>query len=319
MFKLVKILLKREIKKSYFISFLIIITLFSFVVCSISYKNYKFSEKETIIINDKLSEEEYYKQYPSGLFDRYLYYYELYIKESINKIKLNNLYNDNELFSFENIYKVQVFLSIISIIVGSVLMLNEYKNGTIKLFLNKGLPRFKVFMLFLMCCLILLVILNLFLFLVYTLSLIIVSHSFELFKLKIPEILNGEIEYVNYYLKSFSKYLINIFPIIFIGLFSFCFSILCLNRLIVICVSFFLEVFGIVIFQWLLEYKIRFLMYTFLPYLDYTIFNDKLNIILFNMQYGTTLSLYNGSFILLFTLILMFALSLIRFVKRDIN
>ena len=120
MFKLVKILLKREIKKSYFISFLIIITLFSFVVCSISYKNYKFSEKETIIINDKLSEEEYYKQYPSGLFDRYLYYYELYIKESINKIKLNNLYNDNELFSFENIYKVQVFLSIISIIVGSV-------------------------------------------------------------------------------------------------------------------------------------------------------------------------------------------------------
>ena len=212
-----------------------------------------------------------------------------------------------------------IFLSIISIIIGSVIMLNEYKNGTIKMFLNKGLSRFKIFMSFLICCLILLVILNLFLFFVYTLSLIMVSHSLELFKLKIPTILNDEIVYVNYYLKSFNNYLINMLPIIFIGLFSFYFSIICLNRLMVISVSFFLNVFGIVIFQWLLENKIRFLMYTFLPYLDYTIFNDRLNIILFNMQYGTNLSLCNGNFILMITLLIMFILSAIAFIKRDIN
>lgn len=319
MLKLIKILLKREIKKSYFILFLIIITLFSLVVCSVSYKNYKFSEKETIIIDEKLSEEEYYIQYPNGLYDKYLSNYELYIKESTNKVKLNNLYNDSKLFLFENVYKAQVFLSIISIIIGSVIMLNEYKNGTIKMFLNKGLSRFKIFMSFLICCLILLVILNLFLFFVYTLSLIMVSHSLELFKLKIPTILNDEIVYVNYYLKSFNNYLINMLPIIFIGLFSFYFSIICLNRLMVISVSFFLNVFGIVIFQWLLENKIRFLVYTFLPYLDYTIFNDRLNIILFNMQYGTNLSLCNGNFILMITLLIMFILSAIAFIKRDIN
>lgn len=319
MFKLIGILLKREIKKSYFILFLIIITLFSLVVCSVSYKNYKFSEKETIIIDSKLSEEEYYVEYPNGSYDRYLSNYELYINESINEVKLNNLYIDSQLFLFENIYKVQVFLSIVSIIIGSVIMLNEYKNGTIKMFLNKGFSRFQIFMSFLICCLILIVILNLFLFFVYTLSLIMVSHSFELFKLKIPSILSDEIVYVNYYFKSFSKFLINMIPIVFIGLFSFCLSVICLNRLVVISVSFFLDVFGIVIFQWLLEYKIRFLMYTFLPYLDYTIFNDKLNIILFNMQYGTNLSLFNGNFILAFTLIIMFIFSLMLFIKRDIN
>ena len=319
MLRLIKILLKREIKKSYFILFLIIIILSSLVVCTISYKNYKFSEIDTIMIDSKLSEEEYYIKYSNGSYDRYLSNYELYINESINEVKLNNLYNDNKIFSFENIYKVQVFLSIISIIIGSVIILNEYKNGTIKMFLNKGLSRFKIFMSFLICCLVLLAILNLFLFFVYTLSLIMVSHSFELFKLKVPSILSDEIVYVNYYFKSFSKFLINMIPVVFIGLFSFCLSVICLNRLVVISVSFFLDVFGIVIFQWLLEYKIRFLMYTFLPYLDYTIFNDKLNIILFNMQYGTNLSLFNGNFILAFTLIIMFIFSLMLFIKRDIN
>lgn len=319
MLKLIKILLKREIKKSYFILFLIIITLSSLIVCSISYKNYKFSEKETIVVDSKLSEEEYYAQHPNGSYNRYLSNYKLYINESINEVKLNYLFNDNELFSFENIYKVQVFLSIISIIIGSIIILNEYKNGTIKMFLNKGLSRFKIFMSFLICCLILLVILNLFLFFVYTLSLIMVSNSFELFKFKIPTIFNNEIVYVNYYLKSFSKYLLNMSPIIFIGLFSLCLSVISLNRLVVISVSFFLDVFGIVIFQWLLEYKIRFLMYTFLPYLDYTIFNDKLNINLFNMKYNTNLSLCNGNVILIITLVIMYTLSLILFIKKDIN
>lgn len=319
MLKLIGILLKRETKKSYFILFLVIITLSSLVVCSVLYKNYKFSEKETIIINSKLSEEEYYVEYPNGSYDRYLSNYELYINESIDEVKLNNLYIDSKLFLFENIYKAQVFLSIVSIIIGSVIMLNEYKNGTIKMFLNKGFSRFKIFMSFLICYLILIVILNLFLFFVYTLSLIMVSHSLELFNLKIPSLLSDEVVYVNYYFKSFSKFLINMIPVVFIGLFSFCLSAICLNRLVVISVSFFLDVFGIVIFQWLLEYKFRFLMYTFLPYLDYTIFNDKLDIILFNMQYGTNLSLFNGNFILAFTLIIMFILSLMLFIKRDIN
>ena len=319
MLKLIKILLKREIKKSYFILFLIIITLSSLIVCSISYKNYKFSEKETIVVDSKLSEEEYYAQHPNGSYNRYLSNYKLYINESINEVKLNYLFNDNELFSFENIYKVQVFLSIISIIIGSIIILNEYKNGTIKMFLNKGLSRFKIFMSFLICCLILLVILNLFLFFVYTLSLIMVSNSFELFKFKIPSISSDQIVYINYYLRCFIKFLINMLPVVFIGLFSFCLSVICLNRLVAISVSFFLDVFGIVIFQWLLEYNIRFLMYTFLPYLDYTIFNDKLNIILFNMKYNTNLSLCNGNFILIFAFVIMYTLSLMLFIKRDIN
>lgn len=72
----------------------------------------------------------------------------------------------------------------------------------------------------------------------------------------------------------------------------------------------FLNVFGLVVFQWLLEYKIRFLMYSFIPYLDYTIFDDKLNIVLFNIEHGTNLSIFNGNVMLMLYFVIAFFVSL---------
>ena len=82
---------------------------------------------------------------------------------------------------------------------------------------------------------------------------------------------------------------------------------------------FFLNVFGLAIFQWLLNFDISFLMYSFLPYLDYTIFNDRLSLVEFNMQFGTNLSLFNGNLLLFVYAILGFVISSLIFLKKDIN
>ena len=319
MFKLVGVLFLREIKKIHFILFLILVLLISFIVCYFSYNNYKSINNNDVIINSKLSIEDFYNLYSNGTYDNYLSNYKEYIEESLNKVKINNIYEDSKLFSFENVYKVQVFLSIISIIIGSFILLNEYKYGTVKMFLNKGLSRFKIFVSFMIACICLIIVLNLFLFFSYTLCLLVVSNSFELFNLTIPTFIDNNLVYANYYLKSLIKFLIYMIPVIFMGLFAFFMSVIFLSRFISVCFAFFLDVFGLVIFQWLLGYNIRFLMYTFFPYLDYTIFNDKLNLISFNIQYGTNISMFNGNLILFFTSIILFVVAVLFFIKRDVN
>lgn len=319
MLKFISILLTREFKKINFIFFILIILFVSLIVCYFSYKDYSFNNHQNIVVQNKLTEDEYYEIYSNGSYNNYLLYYESYVKESMNKVKLSNLFSDNNLFCFENIYKVQVFLSVFSIVIGSSILLSEYKNGTIKLFLNVGASRFKVFLSFLISCIFLIIILNLILFLAFTLFLIIFNNSFELFKLKVPIIFNDDVIYVNYYLKSFLKFILNMLPVIFIGSFSFFISIIFLSQLFSLCLSFFLNVFGLVVFQWLLEYKIRFLMYSFIPYLDYTIFDDKLNIVLFNIEHGTNLSIFNGNVMLMLYFVIAFFVSLWFFLKRDVN
>ena len=172
MLKFISILLTREFKKIYFIFFILIILFVSLIVCYFSYKDYSFNNHQNIVVQNKLTEDEYYEIYSNGSYNNYLLYYESYIKESMNKVKLSNLFSDNNLFCFENIYKVQVFLSVFSIVIGSSILLSEYKNGTIKLFLNVGASRFKVFLSFLISCIFLIIILNLILFLHYNVLLL---------------------------------------------------------------------------------------------------------------------------------------------------
>lgn len=318
MLKLVNLLFFREIKKSYFIIILAIILITSFVVNFLSYNHYE-SDNNLINVQSKLNEEEFLKLYPNRNYNRYVELYEDYIDEVIKATKLNNYEIVNNLYSFDTIYQFQVFLSIISIIVGSSLLMNEFKCGTIKHFLVKKYSRFKIYFAFFLTVVLLVLLINLFLFISYTLSMICVDKSFDLLYITKSVVLNDKVVDINYYYLTFTKFICNSLPIIFVGILSFFISLALFNKVFSISFMFFVNVFGLVIFQWLLNFDISFLMYSFLPYLDYTIFNDRLSLVEFNMQYGTNLSLFNGNLLLFVYAILGFVISSLLFLKKDIN
>ncbi len=318
MMKLVSLLFFREIKKSYFIIILAIILITSFVVNYLSYNHYE-NDNELINIQSKLNEEEFLKLYPNGNYKRYIELYDNYINEVIKATKLNNYKTFNNLYSFDTIYQFQVFLSIISIIIGSSLLMNELKYGTIKHFLVKKYSRFKIYLDFFLTVVLLVMLINLFLFISYTFSMVCVDKSLDLFNITKSVILNDEVININYYYLTFTRFLTNSLPIIFVGILSFFISLVLSNKVLSMSLMFFLNVFGLAIFQWLLNFDISFLMYSFLPYLDYTIFNDRLSLVEFNMQFGTNLSLFNGNLLLFVYAILGFVISSLIFLKKDIN
>lgn len=100
-------------------------------------------------------------------------------------------------------------------------------------------------------------------------------------------------------------------------LISFSLSTIYLNTALAVSISLALAVGGMTVFSFMVPF-ISFLEYSFLPYLDFTIFNNKINILLFNIENNINLSVKRGVVILCFyaTLFYLFA---VRCFKKDVR
>ena len=84
-------------------------------------------------------------------------------------------------------------------------------------------------------------------------------------------------------------------------------------------VSNLMYLFSLVISQFLLIVGINIVKYTFMPYLDYTYFNDLINLSVNNMIFNTNINLESSLFYLTMYSVLFLLISLNIFNRRDIQ
>jgi hypothetical protein len=71
--------------------------------------------------------------------------------------------------------------------------------------------------------------------------------------------------------------------------------------------------------EYLFKNNIKFIEYLFLPYLDFTIFLDKLSIDLVNQEYGTHLNICYGVCIDILFSIMFIIIGYSNFINKDIK
>lgn len=195
-----------------------------------------------------------------------------------------------------------IFSSIIISIISSGILSDEINKKSIKELITKPHKRSKILTSKYICMLIIVMIIF------FAVLFSSVATIILLFK-DIKFVLSYE------YLKL---YILNIIPLLFTGSFCMFLSVIFKNSKLISGFSILLSLTGVVIFQLLLKIDINFIQYTFLPYLDFSIYKDIEIIKAINIEYGVSLSELNGIIYLMLYSIAFYILSIFIFNKKDI-
>ncbi len=314
MSNLIKIELFKESKKT--IHYIFAITLI--MVCGLTIyfcnKNYEPVNNfyETPEILSKFEFDSFYKK------NNYNHYKSLY-KEYVEIITIENKLSNNikEKYIFERVFTISLFITLIISITNSGVVSNEFNKGTIKTMLTKPNKRYKV----VLSKYISGIIITLFYAIIVFMSVIIfmkIICNFNILNLTHNFVFQGKIRECSYFTYIFIKYLIYLIPVFFISIIIVFFSTMFRNTAFNACASLFLSLMGVTIGCLLLGFKLNFIQYSFLPYLDFTIFNNIEEIFYMNINYMTNLSIKNGIIILLSYSLILIISSLLIFNKKDI-
>ena len=205
----------------------------------------------------------------------------------INKNSNNSIYD----MSYSLIPFIGIFLCLL--FSGSICL--EIDNGSMRYYLTKPFKRYKIYLSKLITIL-------LFVFISYiviTIITCIIGNSFNN--------------------KYFLKFFINCIPIIFMSSFILYLSIKFKNHVFVSILSILILCFSIIVSQVLFGIRFNIVEYTFLPYLDFSIFRDKTAILEMNKELGIHLSLNRGIVINLVYFLLFIVNGLVIFNKKDIK
>ena len=205
----------------------------------------------------------------------------------INKYSVNNIYDMS--------YYLIPFIGIIISILFSGSICLEIENGNMRYYLTKPYRRYKIYLSKLITIIIYILILYL---------LIVINTSF----------IARSLDY-----KYIFKYFVHLIPIIFLSSFILYLSIKLKSHVLVSTISILILCFSLTLSQVLFGIHFNIFEYTFLPYLDFSIFNDKLLINDMNNELGIHLSLRSGIIINIIYFILFSVLGIIKFSKKDIK
>lgn len=310
-------LIKFELKKMFSKMGIKLIILFLIIVCFIvSLLNHnKTYENEMVFYDDvkvvtKVKEKNanYKKVKKEIKNNNILYDYSLKSK--------NNFYNKSKkMINFS--YTLLMFLTIALIILSSNSITSEYSDKTIKLLFSLPYSRKQIYKSKLISLLIVTILLSMLL----SLLMIIFTIFFEGYKdILTNDIIffNGRVIEIPFLLSFYRIYFLLLLPVIFIMLITFFLSTIFLNNSLSVGLSLFLSILGMSIFNFFIKIKIYFLKYTFLPYLDFTIFLNKINIAVYNYENNINLSIYKGIIILIIYSFIFYKLSFSKF-KKDVR
>lgn len=319
---LIKNEFKKEFKKKYLLAFIFIIIISSGLIVYFNDKYY--IEDNDINYVEKIEEKDYEHYNFYSNYEQYQKQYNIYNKKLLDNARIKNYIEKNKLkdnqkikLIFEKSLVLSLFVMLIISIIGGSIMSYEYSKGSIKVLLSKPVRRWKVlFSKFITLNLINIILL--FLIVISMTLFISIICRINIFNLKEIVIINNSIKTVSYYLYFLKQFFINSLPIFFIGNFALMLSTLTLNTSFAVGISVFVSIIAGTISQVLLLFKLKFIAFTFLPYLDFTIFNNYVDIINFNIMYGVNLNLINGIIILIVYSILFYFISFL-FINKDIK
>lgn len=201
-------------------------------------------------------------------------------------------FNDN---MKNTIFSLIPFIGIMISIIFSGIVSNEIDNGTIRFYLTKPVSRINILKSKFLTIVIYQIILLLFILFIYS-------------------VLCKDIDrtYIIKYVKYCS-------PLLLISSVIILFSVLFKNTSITVGLSIFIIVFGGLITQLLLDINVTQIEFTFLPYMDFTLFDDSETLKLLNQTYKINLSIKKGIIINLISTIFFYKIGEFIFNKKDIK
>lgn len=195
----------------------------------------------------------------------------------------------------ESIYILITFLGLDICILFSSIISNEYESGTFRFYLTKPVKRYKIFVYKYLSLLIYFIITLLTLYLTYCL----LDKSIK-------------IDILKFFLRS-SIPIITVLSIIML------ISTIIKNSSVSTSLTIAIFLLSNLISQILFGFNIRVIQYTFLPYLDYSIFDTISNVEIMNEELNINLSLNRGIVIDIIYSIVLLIISIIIFTKKDIK
>ena len=201
-------------------------------------------------------------------------------------------FNDN---MKDTVLNLIPFVGIVSSILFSGIISNEIEQGTFRFYLTKPISRKKIYKSKLLTIIIYNIILLTFIFYIYT----VLCKSID------------KQDFVKFVKYSSSLLVINSIIILL--------STIIRNTSLTVGIAISLLTFGLLITQLLLDIEISFIEYTFLPYLDFSIFNDKETIMVMNELYNINLSIKSGIVINFIYTYIFYKVGNYIFIKKDIK
>lgn len=195
----------------------------------------------------------------------------------------------------DTIYKLIPFVGIMTSILFSGIISNEIEQGTFRFYLTKPISRKKVFQSKLLTIII------------YNIGLL--TYIFYIYMVLCKNI--DKYCFVKYVKYSSSLLIIDSLIILL--------STIIRNTSVTVGITISLLTFGLLITQLLFDIKMKFIEYTFLPYLDFSIFDDKEILLMMNRVYNINLSLKNGVIINIVYSYLFYIIGNNIFIKKDIK
>lgn len=207
---------------------------------------------------------------------------------------------NKESSSFKTIYSVIPFLGILCTLIAGSIVSNEYNNGTFNIYLSKPYKRYKILLSKLLCV-----------YIIIILFLILSIVSYTLF-------MSIYIS-VHIYIKEIIKCFVYTIPLFFISTFAFFLSTITKSSSLSCGISTFIYLFGSIISQLFFGINFNIIEYSFLPYLDFTIFENINELKVMNELLNINLTLNRGIIILVINIIILYLISNFIFIKRDIS
>ena len=193
------------------------------------------------------------------------------------------------------IFSLIPFVGIMTSILFSGIISGEIESGTFRFYLTKPVSRKKIYQS------------KLITIMIYTVGLL--TFIFYIYKVLCQNI---DKEYFVKFVKYSSSLLISNCLIIF-------FSTMFRNASVSVGISISLLTFGMLITQLLLDINFNIIQYTFLPYLDFSLFNDMKALEAMNKIYDINLSINKGVAINIIYSYLIYTLGMNIFTKKDIR
>ncbi len=316
MINLIKADLYKETRKNSFKIILLMLLLVSFVSIFVLSKTYK--EKDDIVNKyDLYNKEEYKLVNKHGDYDKYKNDYKKYEYVVNNKDKLNvNNCKVINILEYKNSFLY--FIGVIVIFLSFNSLSYDYNKGTLKYIVLNKQGKIKLLLSKILSQIIIGFIL-ISLFSLFYLIFGIIRFNVNLLEYyKYIYIFNGFIK-LPYLLYYFISSIIFIVPYSFIIIFVYMLVIIFKGNTISLVVSNLMYLFSLVISQFLLIAGINIVKYTFMSYLDYTYFNDLINLSVNNMIFNTNINLESSLFYLTMYSVLFLLISLNIFNRRDIQ
>ena len=298
--RLIRCELLKEFKKSGFKILLLLILISSFLTCYISNKrlNNEYENYPIVEINNN-----------KELIDRYNSYI-------INVNKINDMSNIKLNKIMDNGITLLIFSSIIIIIISSSILGNEINKKSIKELLTKPYKRSEILISKLLTMYILIFLITIFIFISY-ISFVYLLTSINVFLLKDYIIYNNKIIEILFILKYFIKFVINSIPIYFLSTFTIFLTTFIKNQKIIIPINSLLFIMSPIILNFFLNINFKYIIYTFIPYLDFSIFKNAYSILMLNIEYNMNFSITLGIIILNIYNLFFAIISLYIFSRKD--